>query len=55
MKNKNLQCPHFQGDGYTYDLGEFEINLCASCERELFSQFAKQICVEKDVTIREDN
>lgn len=46
-----VNCPCYQGDGYTYTFDRIEFNLCAICHEKLFNQMVKQYKIEKECTI----
>ena len=49
MANKSeINCPHYEGDGYTYSLEDTEFNICEDCNLELFHKMANQYKLEKE-------
>lgn len=45
----DINCRHYNGDGYTYKIVNGEINLCVKCEAKLRVQIFEQIKIEKEV------
>jgi len=48
-----MKCEHYEGDGYTYNIGEEDIDLCEDCHEILFSQMLEQKYLEKE--LKNDN
>lgn len=47
MDKKQINCPHYTGDGYGYSLAEVEFNFCSYCNRRLFHRMVSQYKLEK--------
>lgn len=49
MINKpEINCPHYEGDGYTYILKDIEFNFCEDCNLTLFHKMTNQYKLEKE-------
>ncbi len=48
MDKKQINCDHYEGDGYTYSLAEVEFNFCSYCNRRLFKRMVSQYKIEKE-------
>jgi len=42
MKQDNIKCRHYTGDGYKFALGSQELFLCEWCYSELCTEVVKQ-------------
>lgn len=40
--NKVVKCPHYEGDGYGYNLNRIEFLLCEGCNNGLLNQMILQ-------------
>ena len=44
---KQINCEHYKGDGFTYEMFNCELNLCAECEGMLRQEILEQIKLER--------
>ena len=44
-----IKCPHYEGDGYRYNLNRIEFLFCESCNNGLLSQMIEQKKLEEQL------
>ena len=44
---KEINCPCYKGDGYTYRFDSIEFNFCDICNKKLLNQMVEQFKLEQ--------